>query len=279
MTGVIKQCLSFNWSGTSLGVRVGDSGNYSYTNLKGGQGDPGTSCTHSWDGTTLNITSASGTTGANLKGDPGDPGVGIGSVSLKSGSTSAGSTAIYSVKNTNNVEVGTFSVYNGSNGSNATTTNVFSANANGLAPAASDSNKINAETSVGNYYLCADGKYRKLPENAFNYRGLGTTSGTACAGDDSRLSDARVASNIIMAAESVDSSTTATCHITGQENAGKAETIVYHNTSNETDYMVVVSTANYVTPKGDSLQIICPAKGYCEVSFININGIVYARGL
>lgn len=34
----------------------------------------GVSCTHSWNGTTLTITSASGTSSANLKGDKGDKG-------------------------------------------------------------------------------------------------------------------------------------------------------------------------------------------------------------
>lgn len=35
----------------------------------------GTPCTHEWDGTTLIVTSASGTSSAELKGDKGDPGV------------------------------------------------------------------------------------------------------------------------------------------------------------------------------------------------------------
>jgi hypothetical protein len=34
----------------------------------------GTPCTHEWDGTTLIVTSASGTSSANLKGDKGDKG-------------------------------------------------------------------------------------------------------------------------------------------------------------------------------------------------------------
>lgn len=46
--------------------------------------------------------------------------------------------------------------------------NVFTDSANGLAPAASSGNKTTAETSVGNYYLCADGKYRQLPSTAFS---------------------------------------------------------------------------------------------------------------
>lgn len=40
----------------------------------GSNGKDGTSVTHSWSGTTLNITSASGTSSANLKGDKGDTG-------------------------------------------------------------------------------------------------------------------------------------------------------------------------------------------------------------
>lgn len=39
----------------------------------GAQGSAGTSCTHSWSGTTLTVTSASGTSSANLKGEKGDP--------------------------------------------------------------------------------------------------------------------------------------------------------------------------------------------------------------
>lgn len=40
----------------------------------GEKGDDGISATHSWDGTTLTITSASGTSSADLKGDKGDDG-------------------------------------------------------------------------------------------------------------------------------------------------------------------------------------------------------------
>lgn len=50
---------------------------------------------------------------------------------------------------------------------NNTTYSVFTDAAAGLAPAASSTNKTTAESAVGNYYLCADGKYRQLPANAF----------------------------------------------------------------------------------------------------------------
>lgn len=42
--------------------------------VQGGKGDNGISATHSWSGTTLTITSASGTSSANLKGSKGDTG-------------------------------------------------------------------------------------------------------------------------------------------------------------------------------------------------------------
>ena len=48
-----------------------------------------------------------------------------------------------------------------------TTYEVFSATLAGLVPAADSTHKVSAESSVGNYYLCADGKYRQLPANAF----------------------------------------------------------------------------------------------------------------
>ena len=81
---------------------------------------------------------------------------------------------------------------------NDTTYGVFGASANGLVPMASASNKTTAETAVGNYYLCADGKFRQLPANAFNdtWRPLGSGATDACAGNDARLSDARPASDV-----------------------------------------------------------------------------------
>ena len=42
--------------------------------FKGDKGDDGTSVTHIWNGTTLTVVSASGTSSANLKGDKGDSG-------------------------------------------------------------------------------------------------------------------------------------------------------------------------------------------------------------
>ena len=48
-----------------------------------------------------------------------------------------------------------------------TTYEIFSATLAGLVPAADATHKVSAESSVGNYYLCADAKFRQLPANAF----------------------------------------------------------------------------------------------------------------
>jgi hypothetical protein len=60
-----------------------------------------------------------------------------------------------------------------------TTYSTFSATLAGLVPAANSTNKIDAETAVGNHYLCADGKFRKLPANAFKDTTYGVFSASA----------------------------------------------------------------------------------------------------
>ena len=52
----------------------GPKGDKGDTGAAGANGANGVSATHSWNGTTLTITSASGTSSANLKGDKGDTG-------------------------------------------------------------------------------------------------------------------------------------------------------------------------------------------------------------
>lgn len=55
-------------------VTLTNGGTYSFTVTNGANGDDGVSCTHSWNGTTLTVTSASGTSSADLKGEKGDTG-------------------------------------------------------------------------------------------------------------------------------------------------------------------------------------------------------------
>lgn len=123
----------------------------------------------------------------------------------------------------------------------------------------------------------------------------GTTAGTACQGNDSRLSDARRASDVydwakayhkpIYVANEIASigvlhltrNTSSLSTIPGSINAGKAQTLIYFNES-ESDYIVTIPTT-YITPDGEPIELTCPAGGYREVSFLNIDGTIYARGL
>lgn len=53
---------------------IGETGPKGDTGARGPAGADGVSATHSWNGTTLTVTSASGTSSANLKGEKGDTG-------------------------------------------------------------------------------------------------------------------------------------------------------------------------------------------------------------
>lgn len=68
-----------------------------------------------------------------------------------------------------------------------------------------------------------------------------------------------------------------TTTISGVENSGKTEVVIYNNTTDESHF-VIVSTINK-TPTGKLLELIAPVGGYCEVSYINIGGVVFAKGL
>lgn len=77
--------------------------------------------------------------------------------------------------------------------------------------------------------------------------------------------------------EGISGNTSSSCSITGSGNAGKAQTIIYTN-SGSADYTVTVPTT-YSTPDGAAIELTCKAGGYCEVSYLNIGGTIYARGL
>jgi hypothetical protein len=103
-----------SWDGTTLSVT--SASGTSSADLKGEKGDPGTSATHSWDGTTLSITSASGTTSANLKGEKGDNGVGVSKIEQTTTSNVDGGENIITATLSNN-QKSTFTIKNGSSGS------------------------------------------------------------------------------------------------------------------------------------------------------------------
>ena len=53
----------------------GDTGLQGEQGIQGNKGNDGTPCTHSWNGSVLTVTSASGTSSADLKGPKGDTGL------------------------------------------------------------------------------------------------------------------------------------------------------------------------------------------------------------
>ena len=75
----------------------------------------------------------------------------------------------------------------------------------------------------------------------------------------------------------ITTNTSSSCSITGNDNSGKQQLIIYTNGTGS-DYLVTVPTT-YSTPNGQTIELVCKTGGYCEVSYININGTIYARGL
>ena len=106
---------------SDIPMPTGPKGDPGYTPQKGIDYNDGVSATHSWNGTTLTITSASGTSSADLKGDrgdpgvKGDPGVSILGVSRTSGTGAPGTTDTYTISLSDG-SLSSFTVYNGANG-------------------------------------------------------------------------------------------------------------------------------------------------------------------
>lgn len=135
---------------TTSGSNTAKVFNFAFTNLKG---ESGTSSVW-FTGTAVTGTSSSGISASVSNSKAGDMYL---------------NTSTYNVyKATAANTWGYVCNIKGTDGTNATTTSVFSSSADGLAPAASNANKTTAESAQSNYYLCADGKYRQLPTTAFS---------------------------------------------------------------------------------------------------------------
>ena len=66
--------------------------------------------------------------------------------------------------------------------------------------------------------------------------------------------------------------------ITGASNNGAQALVIYENSGSTTDYTITVSSS-YKSPDGSQVTMTCPRNGYCEVSYVNINGTIYVRGI
>lgn len=67
--------------------------------------------------------------------------------------------------------------------------------------------------------------------------------------------------------------------ITGVSKSGAQAVVIYKNGGSTTDYTVSVSTTNQFSPSGEQLNLTCPKNGYCEINYLNIDGVIYVRGV
>lgn len=153
-----------------------------------------------------------------------------------------------------------------------------------------------SQNSVGSYGLCwgsspdgssyacnlyfsngRKGVYRNDRKGGFSVRPVIITSNTlhkvSVTGDYNDLSN----KPILIQQLTISSNTSSICSITGSSNSGKEETIIYAN-SGSSDVTVTVPTI-YITPDRAAIELTCSVGGYCEVSYLNIGGIIYARGI
>ena len=70
--GIASAVLNADYT---LTLHFTDGSKYTTPSIRGEQGNAGVSATHSWNGTVLTVTSASGTSSADLKGGKGDDGI------------------------------------------------------------------------------------------------------------------------------------------------------------------------------------------------------------
>lgn len=105
---------------------------------------------------------------------------------------------------------------------------------------------------------------------------IANASGIPTWGSKPAYTLAEVGASMSVVAISVD--TSSVCGITGAGNSGKTETIIYTN-SGSSDLTVTVPTTNIQTPDGEPIELTCHGGGYCEVNYINISGVIYARGI
>lgn len=109
--------------------------------------------------------------------------------------------------------------------------------------------------------------------------------------NDSRLSDARMAKNLIVISERVSSDFSITTIPDSYAIQGYSYTIILYNDSNldptPTDYVISLATSvsignrsySVVTPDGNPIELTCPAGGYSEINLLIENSKVYARGI
>lgn len=110
-------------------------------------------------------------------------------------------------------------------------------------------------------FLREDGTW-EVPAASVTY---GTTAGTACEGNDSRLSNARVASNQIASYAAISANTSG---VTTSLTIDGAESKIYYNSGSSTVTVSFATSGLIFVDGNDSMEI--PAGGYGEVNFLRI---------
>lgn len=168
---------------------------------------------------------------------------------------------------------------------NSSNTNVATINSSGIVSIVGNGTTAISATFDGNddynaktisYILIVDIK------KYLDYKGLETfkqqldTIHTAINNSIENLGT-RVDELQVINVQTITTNINAECHITGNKNSGKIEYVLYTNNSGS-DKIITIPTT-YRTPTGSNIILTCKSTGYCEVSFINANGTIYARGL
>ena len=169
---------------TASGANTAKVFAFAFTNLKGQPGTNGTSA--AWfTGTTVTGTSTTATSFTVSGSKAGDMYLNTSTANVYVAAAANSWKYVCNIKGAA-----------GSNGTNATTTSVFSSSANGLAPSSASSNITTASTSAN--YLCSDGKWRPVPVTSTNHTitvqsGLKNDGSTTISGTSSSAASPTVA--------------------------------------------------------------------------------------
>lgn len=169
---------------TASGANTAKVFAFAFTNLKGQPGTNGTSA--AWfTGTTVTGTSTTATSFTVSGSKAGDMYLNTSTANVYVAAAANSWKYVCNIKGAA-----------GSNGTNATTTSVFSSSANGLAPSSASSNITTASTSAN--YLCSDGKWRPVPVTSTNHTvtvqsGLKSDGTTTISGTSSSAASPTVA--------------------------------------------------------------------------------------
>lgn len=61
--------------------------------------------------------------------------------------------------------------------------------------------------------------------------------------------------------------------------SGQEYSVIFYNNSNEARTVTINPASGEKTPDGNPIVLTCPAGGYCEVSYVNVGGTIFVRGL